>query len=568
MHKSAPAGPPPVPEEETPRTVSRRNLLRGSSALALAAGAAPLTQRTAHAQTDTPPPAMRASRNLTVSAAAAGLPTLPHAAVIALNRMGFGPRQEDWKTFRDLGSNDEERLAAYVAQQLDPAAIDDSVCDAKLAAQGFTTLDKTLQKLWADHVQGEGERYQPVNEVEQATFIRAVYSKRQLLEVLVDHWHNHFNTYPWDYWIGPVFAHYDRAVIRKHVLGNFRQMLEAVATSPAMLFFLDNQSNSGDKPNENYARELFELHGMGAENYFGVRSIEDPAIFDENNQRRGYIDADVYGATTCFTGWRVDMDTGIFAFDESRHFPYAKLVLDKVIPDFQGIQDGKDVLDLLAYHPASARYICRRLCRRLISDNPPESVVQAAADVFVANQQANDQLKKVVRTILLSEEFRTTWGEKIKRPFEYSISILRALGADFVPVDQYIWNYDAIGQGLFSWRPPDGYPDDRAAWSSTMSLLQRWRHANWLFGWKDEEEKLRLRPEALTPGSQRVPTALVDFWSRRLLGRELPPEERQSIIDFLAAGRNPDYELPEDQFQDRLRQMVILICLSPSFQWR
>src|SRR5690606_30997676 len=115
-------------------------------------------------------------------------------------------------------------------------------------------------------------------------------SKRQLQEVLTDYWHDHFNVYAWDYWTAPTFVHFDRDVIRQHLFGNFRAMLEAVAQSPAMLFFLDNQSSSGDRPNENYARELFELHVMGSENYYGVRSIDDPAIKDEQGKRIGYID--------------------------------------------------------------------------------------------------------------------------------------------------------------------------------------------------------------------------------------------------------------------------------------
>jgi uncharacterized protein (DUF1800 family) len=312
---------------------------------------------------------------------------------------------------------------------------------------------------------------------------------------------------------------------------------------------------------------------MGAENYFGVLSPNDPAIKDEQGNRLGYVDADVYGATTCFTGWRVNEDTGLFEFDDSRHFPYAKIVLGQEIPEFRGIQDGKQVLDLLAFHPASARYICRRLCRRLISDNPPQSLVQAAADVFVANQNAPDQLKKVVRTILLSAEFRNTWGEKLKRPFDYSVSILRALNANYAPTDSFFWNYDSIGQGLFNWRPPNGYPDDRAAWSGTMPMLQRWRHCNWLFGWQiggegTDAETYRLRPETQTPNHLKTPNDLVDYWSRRILGQLLPSNERQPIVDFMASGRNPDFDLPADQIAERLRQMVALICLSPSFQWR
>jgi uncharacterized protein (DUF1800 family) len=452
-------------------------------------------------------------------------------------------------------------------------AIDDSGCDAIVAAQGFTTLNKSLSQLWADHVVGDADRYLPAYEVEKTTFLRAIYSKRQLTEVLANYWHDHFNVFAWDYSIAPVFVHYDRDVIRANLFGNFRTMLEAVATSPAMLYFLDNQSNSGDKPNENYARELFELHVMGAENYLGVRSVDDPAIFDEQGNRRGYVDEDVYGATTCFTGWRIDGDTGQFVFSDSHHFPYAKEVLGVRIPSNQGILDGKQVLDLLAFHPGSARYICRRLCRRLISDNPPERIVQEAADLFLANKHEPDQLKKVVRAILLSPEFRSTWGEKLKRPFEYSVSVLRGLEANFAPVDSFFWNYDGIGQALFNWRTPDGYPDDRESWSGTMPMLQRWRHCNWLFGWRiggdgSDKDLYRLQPELKTPGNILTPIELVDSWSQRILGRSLPSNERQSIIDFMASGRNPEFDLPADQIEERLRQMVALICLSPSFQWR
>jgi hypothetical protein len=549
-------------------------LLRGGGAFALAAGAAALLEDGAQAQDAPPTPAMRSPHHAQIATLDAGLPEVPNIAVIALTRMAFGASvaADDWNLFQSLGSNDDERFSAYVEQQLNPASIDDSACDAIVAGWGFTTINKSLAQLWADHAQGEAGYSLPANEVEILTFLRAIYSKRQLQEVLADYWHNHFNVYAWNGWAAPTFVHYDRDVIRKHLFGNFRALLEDVAKSPAMLNYLDNQSNSGDKPNENYARELFELQAMGAENYFGVRSIEDPAIVDENGDRLGYIDSDVYGATTCFTGWRINTETGLFQFDESRHFPYTKIVLGKVIPEFQGIKDGQDVLDLLAYHPASARYICRRLCRRLISDNPPESVVQAAADVFIANQTAPDQLKKTVRAILLSPEFRNTWGEKIKRPFEYSVSILRALNANFGPND-FFWHYDSMGQPLFGWVPPNGYPDDRAAWSGTMPMLQRWRHCNSLFNWRvggegEDAENYRLRPEPQTQRRYTTPSSLVDHWSRRILGRLLPSNERQIVIDFMAAGHNPDFDLPGEEIVERLRHMVALICMSPSFQWR
>lgn len=560
---------------------SRRKLLQGAGLIGAAAAAGSLTRtpntEAAPASQDVATPAMRSPRRSTVQAAGDGLPALPPVAVIALNRAGFGPRPGDIAAFQALGNTDDARLQAWVDQQLDPDTIDDSECDAQLAAQNFETLDKTLNQLWADHIvnndQGWKYRVLPIKETEAATLIKAVYSKRQLNEVLADFWHNHFNVFGWDSWSAPTWVHYDRDVIRGNMLGNFRQMLEDMAKSPAMLYYLNNESNTSAGPNENFARELFELHTMGAENYLGVVANRADVPLDDQGRPIGYIDKDVYQSTECFTGWRVNRDTGDFLFDESVHSKYEKIVLNTNIPDFLGVQDGEIVLDLLASHPGTARHICRKLCRRLISDNPPESVVQAAADVFFAQQAAPDQLKQVVRTIILSDEFRTTWGEKIKRPLEYAVSLLRGTNANFVPDNAFWWYFDSMGQALFQWHPPNGYPDLKEDWAGTMPILQRWRLCNWLMEWKiggdgaDKDDK-RLRFLEQMPSGVTTPSQIADFWIDRLLGRPMPADERQQIVDFMAHGRNPDYDLPADQITERLRYMVALILMAPSFQWR
>lgn len=572
-----------TPDDGATTSIERRQLLTGAGAVVFAAAMAHVASSKSVTADGTPAaPALRSPQN-EVTGAAGGAPSLPPLAVLALNRMGFGPRPGDIEAFNALAGTPEACLEAYVEQQLNPAAIDDSACDTLIAGHQFQTLGKSLTQLWTDHVRKEGiswtERTQPMWETEQATFLRAVYSRRQLLEVLADHWHNHFNVYGRDYWTAPVWVHYDRDVIRGHLLGNFRQLVQAVAQSPAMLYYLDNQSNSGGNPNENYARELFELHTMGAENYFGVKPLTvgpdggfiHPAPKDANGRPLLYVDDDVYGATTCFTGWRVDTDTGVFKFDAAAHFPYQKIVLGRAIPAAQGIQDGHDVLDLLARHPGTARHIARKLCRRLISDHPPESVVQAAADTFMANLDAADQLKQMVRTILLSAEFRTTWGQKIKRPFEYAVSLLRAAEADFTVADNFRWVYQNLGQELFSWSPPNGYPDFKEPWSGTMPILQRWRLANWLIEWKyggDGPNKDERRLRFNHPPGVTTAIAIVDYWSQRLLGYRLPEYERQQIIDFMAYGRQPTVELPAKEIGDRLRYMIALIFQSPSFQWR
>lgn len=507
------------------------------------------------------------------------LPTPPSAAVIALNRLAFGPRPGDIAQFNSLGSTDEVRLTAYVDRQLNPSAIDDSACDARLASAGFTTLNKSQGQLWQDHVLADPDWYvrtQPLREIERAAFLRATHSQRHLLEVLADFWHNHFNVYGWGYWTAPLWVHWDRDVIRANVMGNFRQMLEGVATAPEMLYYLDNYTSSNAGPNENYARELLELHTLGAENYFGVM-LQDDVPTDDSGRPLGYVDEDVFEATRCLTGWTIDFDTGFFEYRDDWHDRFQKHVLGDHYPSDQPpMKDGQDLLDALATHPGTGRFIARKLCRRLISDDPPQGVVDAAAAVFSANVDASDQLAQVVRIIVLSDEFPSTWGEKIKRPFEIAASTLRATQAEFSwaldesAVDSLFWMYEQGSQPLFSWRSPDGFSDVKEPWKSTTPRVGTWRFVNWLI---DEEDNGIYRADvvAQTPDGIRSATALADFWILRILGRTAPEIERGEIIDFMAQGHNPDFDLPldsDDGTQERLRSMVGLICMSPSFLWR
>ncbi len=569
--------------------MDRRRLLGagllGTASMAAGAFSAAIGEAAPPAQGTPALPAMRSPHSAPRSISSGVVPDRPSLAVIALNRMGFGPRPGDIEAFNALGNSDDERLQVYVEQQLDPQSIDDSALDAALATYSFETLNKSLAQQWTDHLKQQGVewwyRRLPAWETERATFLRALYSRRQLSEVLADFWHNHFNAYAWDSWQQSTWVHYDRDVIRGNMLGNFRKMLGDVAKSPAMLFYLDNQSNEGGNPNENWARELFELHTLGSENYLGVLATTNadgvyahPAPKDAAGWPLAYVDDDVYGATTSFTGWRTDTDSGQFAFDAARHFPYQKIVLGRTIPSQQGIQDGETVLNILANHRGTATFICRKLCRRLIGDNPPESVVQAAADVFYAEREAEDQLTQVVRTILLSQALRTTWGDKIKRPFEFACSALRATQCLFdADSDAFFWWYGGMGQSLFGWHAPDGYPDVKEAWSSTMPILQRWRFVNTLLGWTiggdgANKEDARIGFDGIMPADRATPAEVVDFWSERLVGYRLPDHERAQIVEFMAFGRGADSDLPADQIEERLRPMVGLILMSPSFQWR
>ena len=514
-------------------------------------------------------------------------------AVAVLNRMGFGPRPGDIDSFNALGSTDDERLRAYVDQQLNPDSIDDSEFENRYNEAGFETLHKSHEELYSDHIANNPydsnddiywEWYsKPAYELVDATILRAVYSRKQLVEVLADFWHNHFNIFFWQDDGVPLLVSYNRDVLRKHMLGNFRQMLEAVAQHPSMLYYL-NQNNSTDAgPNENFARELFELHTLGAENYLGVR---DPLTVekDASGIAVGYVDNDVYEAARCLTGWRVDDDlgewedgvekTGKFLYYKSWHDRFNKLVLGQYIPaDQEDLKDGRDVLDILASHPGTAHHIALKLARRLISDSPSEAVVQAAADTFLANKDAPDQLKRVVETILLSADFSQTFGAKIKRPLEAVVSTMRALNSEFTQVPSGVpWMLSMMGQALFERRPPDGYPDVKEVWANSMSLLYRWNFAvgiaeNWL---DDEDEGRTIRTDvyAQTPAEIRTAESLADFWIPRILNRAMSETDRAAVIAMMAQEYSPQETLPDDHVQYVLPGMVEVILMSPDFQWK
>jgi uncharacterized protein (DUF1800 family) len=250
----------------------------------------------------------------------------------------------------------------------------------------------------------------------------------------------------------------DRLVIRAHALGKFKELIRASATSPAMLVYLDGKENKrrdpGDVPNENYARELLELHTLGVDG--------------------GYTQSDVYEAARSLTGWRLRTGwrKGTVYFDASMHDDGEKRVLGQSIPAAGGAADLDRTIDIVCSHPSTARHIASKLVRRFVSEDVPASLVKRVAGVFTAT---DGDIKSLLRTILTSEEFKAAKGLKFKRPFQYIVSSLRALGADthaHQPLTEYL---QRMGQGPFQYPTPDGYPDRTAAWVGT--LLWRWNFA-------------------------------------------------------------------------------------------
>lgn len=573
----------------------------------------------------------RAAPPGTLSAAGA----TPPIAAIALNRMGYGPRKGEIAAFNALGATDDARLQVYVEQQLNPDAINDSACDARLAAARLkiqydaysdpdpnesyparheaaplATLGQQLAELWprargVAPYQAWPERVRPADEVAVAAWMRAVYSKRQLKELLVEFWHNHFNVnVDADSTIAATFPLYDR-LMRTHCLGNFRTLLEEVAKSPAMLYYLDNVSNKaggGEGGNENYARELFELHTLGSDNYlkfYDDRGSVGTITYNGKTYVRGYIDRDVYEAARCLSGWTLNNghwehptpNDGTFLFYNNWHDNALKIVLGVNFPYNQGITDGKQVFDLLCAHPGTARHICMKLCRRLVADNPPADLVEAAVATWMAHINSPDQIKRVVRTILLSAHFKSTWGQKLKRPFELVVSYLRAVGAE-LPIDEVLadpgagnywagllWNYRAAGHALFEWPTPTGYPDLASHWASTNGMLRRWNLPYILARPWGGNVAIDLRgpTDADLPGGSCI--QIVDYWIARLCGRTIDAGVRQRLIDFLAQkAQGGDATQPPRAMNgepntaqlitERIESMVQLLAISPEFQVR
>ncbi len=363
---------------------------------------------------------------------------------------------------------------------------------AKSEMRRLVMLRKPLHEIWHltdwDKKMPWAERVRPADEIQAATLIRAASSDAQLREQMTDFWRDHFtvNREATED-VAVALPDYDQNVLRVHAFGNFRTMLEAVATSTAMLAYLNNASSKASPANENYARELFELHTLGADAYLNAkfdRWREVPGA--EAGKPQGYIDQDVYEAARAFTGWTygggqwvadgVELPkTGEFTYTDAWHDPYQKRVLATEFDPYQSpLSDGRKVLDLAANHPATALHIARKLCRRFVSDNPADELVISIAQVFSDNMTAPDQMAKVLRAVLLTEDFKSA-PSRLQRPLFLYASIARSAGAELPARPDDMWLLQSMGQRLYTWHSPAGHPDRSGYWQSPGLLVRRWR---------------------------------------------------------------------------------------------
>lgn len=485
--------------------------------------------------------ALPARRSLLTALFAAAAPSTslppPDTAVHLLRRTSFGVDEATLARLRAIGA------AAYVEEQLHPDGLDDSALDAVLAH--LDTLGLSNAELVRRYAAAEqGQRQVPLRELRAATVLRQRYSRRQLFEVMVEFWSNHFNVTHSDGRARYYKTGDDRDVIRPHALGRFADLLRASARSPAMLVYLDNASNVVDGPNENYARELLELHTLGVDG--------------------GYAESDVKDIARCFTGW--GLRNHEYHFFANRHDYGAKFVLGHRLPANRGEEDGEAVLDLLAAHPSTARHIARKLLCRFVEDVPAAAAVEAVAAVFT---RSGGDIRATVAAVLHSADFHASADRKFCRPAEYLTACLRASDAVMdgeAGLRVLTAALTAQGQAPLNWPAPNGYPDLQGYWLNTAALLARWNFALALFQ-RGVAAPLHVDIAALR-GAAVTPAALVERLAARLLHRPLAAAARDLLVAYAAAGADPALPLATAQLDAATRELGALLLASPYHQYR
>lgn len=455
------------------------------------------------------------------------IPAASPPIVRLLNRAGYGARPGELEYASQLG------LAGYLEAQLDPAAITDTTCD--MALRNLTYYPMDITQLLAQ------EPRDVAYDFGQSTISRALYSKRQIYESMVEFWTDHFNIYiQKNKHMLFLKVVDDREVIRPNALGKFRDLLWASAHSPAMLVYLDNVQNTKAAPNENYARELMELHTLGVHG--------------------GYTQQDVQELSRALTGWQVQRrgrQQGQFFFNNEQHDDGEKVILGVQLPAGQGQHDVEQMLDVLVTHPMTAQFIAMKLVRRFVADDPPKGLIERVAAVYT---RTDGDIKMMLREVFLSEEFANA-PPKLKRPYTYLISTLRSMGVDLGPkalksMTQWL---NRMGQPLYQWPPPDGYPDTAPAWAS--NLLPRWNFALNLLSNQIDGAHVPFDQVLTATNTADVESALNAF-ALLTLGQALDEKAAELFSEYVGMGK-----LTDAVTKRRIGDVVSLMLASPAFQW-
>ncbi len=441
-----------------------------------------------------------------------------------LDRITFGPTADELQEINAQG------YTAFLQAQLDPEAISDSAADALLAP--LQTLEMSVAELLDQPSQLVWDEFRA------GPVIRGAFSNRQLYERMVEFWNDHFNVSLEATDVMKVV--FDREVIRQHALGNFRDLLHATARSAAMLFFLDNRLNVASHPNENYARELLELHTVGIDG--------------------GYTQIDVEELARAFTGWSVEVNNLIptyldFIFRPEEHDYGAKQIMGLSIPANGGITDGEQALDYLANHPKTASFLATKLVRFFIADDPPAALV---AQVAAAYTQSGGDIRATLEALLSAESLALA-QPKLKRPFHLFVGALRQSQGQVTDIATLPWALQRMGHLQFHWPDPDGYPQEPEYWAS--ALLSRWNFAMYYalgVEWGVFVDPAELAAAAGATTSQQ----LMQLWNDLFFLGLMPAAEVDAIEAYCENLTVPPWE--PNRRED---ESFALALSSPSYQW-
>ncbi|MBL8644521.1 MAG: DUF1800 domain-containing protein [Rhodospirillaceae bacterium] len=515
----------------------------------------------------------------------------PTPARIALNRTTFGARDFDVAQVERIGwaawveeqlaapSGDDPHLAQFIASQRlhynYPAMTFGTKSWAALEEDrplNYLKADIELLYALAKGPVGNytfGEQVWPRIEHCAAIFMRNTHSVFQLREFMADFWLNHFSmSHQKSAYVSTALVAFDRDVIRPNVFGNFRAMLEGVAKSPAMLVYLDNADSTASLPNENYARELMELHTMGEAAYLG----KAPA--GPESSSKGFTDADMLQAARALSGWTLERgqifgrpETGRFTYNEGQHNTTAGQCLGFDLGTLKGEAQGRKVLDLVAYHPATPGFICTKICRRIFGDSPSIDVIERAKQAWIAHRESPDQIAHVLRAILLDgPEIGAGPAVKVRRPYERLVALWRA--TDTVVNASRYWSIilGDLNDAHFVWPTPNGRPDVNSFWLNTFVNITTWQYMRDIFAQLGIQTTFRAQtpPEAL---GSIIDT--VDYWVGRIIGHALSPEAMQALYTYANWGASYGFGgAPWNPDEQTLRNIAAAIAMAPEFVLR
>lgn len=453
-----------------------------------------------------------------------------------LNRITWGPRPEEVAHAQAIGYD------AFLEEQLSPTSLDDAAADAAVAKVAILGLSRA--ELYRMH-DNEGRCRKALID---GFLARTVHSRRQLFERVVEFWADHFNISADAY--TPDLVIFQREAIRKHAFGRFRDLLFATAKSPAMLYYLDNFVNVAAHPNENYARELLELHTLGVDG--------------------GYTETDVKEVARAFTGWTVHPRTSDgFYFNSAEHDTDPKTVLGHSLPAGRGLEDGLHVLHILTHHPATARFICKKLCVRFVSDRPPADLIDRMAEMW---QQTDGEIVSVLRVLFQSNEFKASAGQKLRRPLDFFVGALRATGTRVLRWWKLEEILSDLGQPPYGWSPPNGYPDVAGAWINTSGMLARWNvsmlltHSAYSDAGNTGYALLANLRERI--GSPQTAGALVDAVAAQVFGAPFTGAAHDQFVRYLGDDVTTDTPISSITIGKKLASLYGIMLASPYFQWR